>query len=607
MIRPLLTILAVSLVISGCDAPWPGNTFAEEVSAQSSVVEDTAPRVRRILANAESYASPSPDGRYMTFVDWSTGDVAMMEVATEESRRVTDKGTWTENGSWAEEPLFSPDGQRIAYAYGNTRAGIPHRYEIRTVATSGGETSLLYRFDTPDGWAQPVDWGTPGILLEIWFSTKDMGGLALLSADGGEPRMLHELEMKGPHPHEATFSPDGRWIAYRLAGQVYLIRPDGSNRAVLDVAAEALMGWATDGSALILHGDIDGTTAIWSVAVDDGRQVGEPVLVKVGPPALTPAGQAGSRYYYTIRVDVPRLFQSSVDLDEGRMLTPPTQVTSVMDGAASWPSWSPDGTLLAYVHSQPDQSARIMVRSVRNGEVLELAALERARVWNLVWDSSGSQLYYTVTYMGDENTFLESVDVDTGEREEFVLDVDGALFVVPGKRKAVITRQPRDDEGRATDGGLFLHDLATGSELLLRSYPSGLYPSGLLSVSPDEQTIAWVESSDDDGSTFLMAMPLEGGEAHIVAQKSSPEHLETNYRTPIRWSADGSTIFAVTGTSDSDLPHVLNSIPVDGGASTTIDLPEGLYHSISPDGSKLVFVKGNVRREMWVLEGLDSN
>jgi Tol biopolymer transport system component len=418
--------------------------------------------------------------------------------------------------------------------------------------------------------------------------------------------MLHELDIREPHPHEATFSPDGRWIAYRLAGQVYLIRPDGSNRAVLDVDARALMGWASDGSALILHGESDGTMAIWSVAVEDGRQVGEPVLVKVGPPALIPAGQARSSYYYTIQVDVPRLFQSSVDFDEGRSLTPPTQVTSVMDGAASWPTWSPDGTLLAYVHSQPDQSARIMVRSVRNGEVLEVATLLRAQnVRNLVWDPSGSQLYYSVKYVGEEtNLVLEGVEVDTGEREEFQLD--GTLIVaVPGTRKAVISRQPRDDEGRATDGGLFLHDLATGREVLLRSFPSGRHPSGLLSVSPDERTIAWVESNGDDHSTFLMAMPLNGGEASIIAQKSHPEHLESNHRSPFGWSPDGSIIFAATGTWESELPHVLNSIPVEGGTSKTIDMPEGLFHSISPDGSKLVFVKGDFRSEMWVLEGLD--
>jgi Tol biopolymer transport system component len=606
MIRPLLTILAVSLVISGCDTPWPENTFAEEVSAKSSVVEDTTPRVRRILAKAEDYASPSPDGRYMTFVDWSTGDVAMMDVATEESRRVTDKGTWTENGSWAEEPLFSPDGQSIVYAYGNTRAGIPFRYEIRTIPASGGESSLLYRFDTPEGWAQPVDWGTPGILLEIWTPITGLAGLALISADGGEPRMLHQLAIDGPHPHEATFSPDGQWIAYRLAGQLYLIRPDGSNRTVLDVSAGALMGWTADGSALILHSDIDGTTAIWSVSVENGRRVGEPVLVKVGPPALTPAGRAGSRYFYTVAVDVPRLFQSSFDLEEGRTLTTPTQVTSVMDGAVLWPSWSPDGTLLAYVHSEPDPAKRIMVRSVRDAEVLEVATLERAQhVRSLKWDASGSQLYYSVKYIGEEtDLILERVEVDTGERETFQLS--GSLIVaVPGERKAVIFREPRDDEGRATTGGLFLHDLKTGREVLLRSGGGWIRQTGDLAVSPDERTIAWVESSEDNRSTFLMAIPLEGGEARVIAQKSYPQHLETGLMS-LRWSPNGGTIFAVSGTSDSDLPHVLNAIQVNGGATAnTIELPDGLFHSINPDGSGLVFVKGDFKNEMWVLEGLD--
>lgn len=602
-------MLAIPLLVAGCDADQLRSAFAREASAQSARNADAAPRVRRVLAEAEDYSSPSPDGRYMTYVDWSTGDVAVLEVALGERRRVTDKGTWTENGSWAEEPLFSPDGQSIAYAYGNVLAGIPFRYEIRTIPASGGESSLLYRFDTPEGWAQPVDWGTPGILLEIWSPTMGQAGLAILSADGGEPRMLHQLTIDGPHPHEATFSPDGQWIAYRLAGQLHLIRPDGSNRTVLDVPAGALMGWAADGSGVILHSEIDGTTAIWSVAVENGRQIGEPALVKVGPPTLTPAGRAGTRYFYTVPVDVPRLFQSSIDLSDGRTLTTPTQVTSVMDGAASWPSWSPDGTLLAYVHNQPDQAKRIMVRSVRNGEVMEVATLERAQeVNNLVWDASGSQLYYSVKYIGEEmNLILERVEVETGERETF--ELNGRVIVaVPGQQKAVIFREARDDEGKATTGGLFLHDLRTGSEVFLTS-PAGMRGgAAVLAVSPDERTIAWVKGSEDNRSTALMAMPLEGGEARVVAQMSYPEHLETG-RQLLRWSPDGGTIFAVSGTSDSEqTPHVLNAIPWNGGAeASTIVLPDGLYHSIHPDGSRVVFVKGSFKDEMWVLEGLDSN
>lgn len=605
MIRPLLAVLTIPLLVSGCNTDQLRAAFAREASAQAANDTNAAPRVRRILAKAEDYSSPSPDGRYMTYVDWDTGDVAVLEVATGETRRVTDKGSWAENGSWAEWPKFSSDGESIVYAYGNVRAGTPHRYEIRTVPSSGGESSVLYQFDTHLGWAQPLDWAEPGILLEFYPEDGE-GGLALLPGGGGEPEVLLPYGIQGPHAHEATFSPDSRWIAYRFGGQVHLMRPDGSNQGTLTGSAKAILGWSPDGSAIIVHAERSGTTAIWSVPVGNGRQVGDPVLVKVGPPTLAAAGRAGDQYYYMVQVDVPRLYQTSIDLNEGRILTAPTELTAVIDGAALSPAWSPDGSLLAYVHQRTGQPHRVMVRSMRDGDVMEVATIERARdVENLVWDASGHQLYYSIRHTNEETTtVLESVVVETGERETFRLDAR-IIVAVPGRREAVLFRQRRDDDTRATSGGLFLHDLRTGSETLLTS-PKYMRGSGIMTVSPDERTVAWVDGSEDNISTSLMSMPLAGGEPRVVAQRSNPHHLETG-RQSVLWSPDGGTIFAVGGTWESNGPHVLNVIPLNGGAAKTIDLPDGLYHTISPDGSRLVFVKGDFKNEMWVLEGLDGN
>ena len=52
--------------------------------------------------DVDSFGAPSPDGRYLSFTDWSTGDLAIRYLPTHENRRITHKGLpWSESGSQA--------------------------------------------------------------------------------------------------------------------------------------------------------------------------------------------------------------------------------------------------------------------------------------------------------------------------------------------------------------------------------------------------------------------------------------------------------------------------------------------------------------------------
>ena len=44
---------------------------------------------------------PSPDGRFLSFTTVETGDLALFELATGDTRRLTDKGTWEESSDQA--------------------------------------------------------------------------------------------------------------------------------------------------------------------------------------------------------------------------------------------------------------------------------------------------------------------------------------------------------------------------------------------------------------------------------------------------------------------------------------------------------------------------
>ena len=87
-----------------------------------SATNPTAMAVRQIWAgpDVDNTGTPTPDGRFLTFIDWSTGDVAVRNLATGEKRRLTHKDPrpspqYEHGGS----PIVSPDGSQVAYSWSN--------------------------------------------------------------------------------------------------------------------------------------------------------------------------------------------------------------------------------------------------------------------------------------------------------------------------------------------------------------------------------------------------------------------------------------------------------------------------------------------------------
>src|SRR5205814_9467808 len=108
----------------------------------------TAPSaVRRIWAKAiDGSGSPSSDGRYLSFVDWDTGDLAVRELATGKNRRLTNKGSTLFS-------IWSPDCQQIAYRW--------NRSEIRLIRLDGSAPRVLYHNEQVYQ-VTPADWSPDG-------------------------------------------------------------------------------------------------------------------------------------------------------------------------------------------------------------------------------------------------------------------------------------------------------------------------------------------------------------------------------------------------------------------------------------------------------------
>jgi len=153
----------------------------------------------------------SPDGRYFSFCDFDTGDLAIRDLQTGKDRRLTNEGTLgDENATVSQEAgvsTWSSDGKQIAYEwYRTSDAG---RIELRVVGLDGGKPRILTR---NDGGSFAWSPDRKHIVASVSLRNKATQ-IVLISTIDGSTRALTDLK-RVIYPTTVRFSPDGRYVAY---------------------------------------------------------------------------------------------------------------------------------------------------------------------------------------------------------------------------------------------------------------------------------------------------------------------------------------------------------------------------------------------------------
>lgn len=92
-------------------------------ASETSTAKPSAIVARQVWAEAadpDFMGTPSADGKYVSYVDWTTGDLAVHELASGTNRNLTNEG-W-EKG-WAQHSVFSPDSRQLAYYWWSNEKG----------------------------------------------------------------------------------------------------------------------------------------------------------------------------------------------------------------------------------------------------------------------------------------------------------------------------------------------------------------------------------------------------------------------------------------------------------------------------------------------------
>ena len=628
------TGLAAVLVLGGCRSEGDGTAVAE-LQAESRLAAATAgpagstePRpevtLRRLWAGdyVDFYASSiSPDGRYMSMIDWASGNLALRDLSTDEIHGLTDVHN-EEGKPWegAGVSVFSPDGRRILYSweYGDgiqlrvidfepDAAGLPRAAEP-TVVLHNSELTPYFLFDwSPDG---------SQVLAKV-YTAGNSSQLALISTSDDRYRALRSFDWR--EPERAAFSPNGRYVAYDFQPEldspnidVFVMSVDGTYEAtVVDGPAnDGLLGWHPDG-AILFYSRRGGSPGVWRVPMMDGRPAGPAELVRADMLGIEPLGFAEGRFYYGVDVNPPRLHTASMDFETGRMVGAPTPVEDAARSQIRGWDWSRDGKFLAYSGPAPGGSM-IVIRSDRGEEVktfrLELGATRRP----FRWTPDGGSL---IVFAPDDNgrRGFHRIDLSTGSHTTIVRNDQLAEptprgdFDVSADGRTIFFATNPPDTDRWT---LVAYDMESGTarsitpvEWRIRGEAMG-WVFAAVSASPDGSELAIVAPDTASSSRMIGTIQTEGGPFTPLARVDDGDLIQGP-----EWSADGRFVVFSTGRLGTRGWEAWQTwiVPADGGEARLLDLVEDHVDGrvrLHPDGRRITFLAGESRGEVWVMDGL---
>jgi Tol biopolymer transport system component len=323
-------------------------------------------------------ATVSADGRWTAEFE-SRRHLQLRSLMSEDVRRVevmpeTVKG-------FAQFPVFSPDGRRIAFTWFADRA------ELRVVAIDGGSASqIVGAFTTA---VTPVGWHPNGTnLLVVANRPERASALEWISVISGERWIFRELGWRGGTSDRPAISPDGKFVVYsalpanpsqpppavnrgspppppRLEQHLYIRASDGSSEDALVNAAAVNRAplWSADGRRVLFVSNQSGTQDVWSIRVREGRAESSAVSIWSAASGIEPLkiDPDGEILYSTSR-PVPRRV-SILPVAAGAAGEP---IKEIAGGRAAW---SPDGGRIALMRTRSGggNAVDIVIHDVSRG------------------------------------------------------------------------------------------------------------------------------------------------------------------------------------------------------------------------------------------------
>lgn len=561
-------------------------------------------RIRKVWDEAiDSFfmGTPSPDGRYVTYVDWQKfANLGVRDLVKGENRLLTNNTSW-EDIEYCYNSVFSPDGRWIAYAW-QTKEPVT---QLRLISRDGSSTRILH--DGKDiSYLIPFGWTADGLhVLTLLYGLDDSKRISLVSTVDGAVRDVKVPPFKLPRSPRMSLSPDGKFVvcSYLPQGEsarsdIGLLSVEGGpvTPLVEHPADDVVLGWSPDGTHVLFTSDRTGSVGIWALRMSNGKPDGAPELVRGDMGNIRPmAISSDGKLYYGVYTGWSDVFIAPIDPATGQVLDRPAKAVRKYESFNSAPDWSADGQFLVCRSSRgrmATETPALLILSRETNEVRELdPRISGGLNFNFVrWSSDGRSVLSTGLDENGRSGALISIDARTGESR---------ILARPDQNGAIFAPCP------SLDGGSIFYfrlgrefrriiklDLKTGSEREINRLPFSPGPYWM-ALSPDGRQVA----TYSDNKIFILSH--DGAEFR--------ELVEAGGGTTLAWMPDGKNIL-YGRFRDGNVGEIVDlwTVPVTGGEPRKMGLSMSrLTHlQVSPDGTQIVFTASEDpgKSELWVLE-----
>jgi len=585
--------------------------------------EDAEFKLRQIWSGAgvDVDGAVSPDGRYLSFVDWATGDLAIRELASGTNRRLTNKGPWTQSREFALYSNWSPDSRRLVYQWYNK----DETFELRIYDIANSTERTLYQGRKSE-YAQPFDWSPDGksVLAGLYrlrdSSVEEFNQLCLISAEEGSVTALKTFSVSSGQsiplfsrdaPWGFAFSPDGKYIAYDIlrkdaskSRDIFLLSADGSTVTPLieHPAADTVFDWAPDGRGLLFISDRTGALDLWYISVAGGKAQGSPQMIKSGVGLAEPLGiTLQGQLFYGLQGGATDVYEVGIDPQTGKISGPLKKAVLQYEGHNAYPDYSPDGKLLAYISIQSTQTfppqVFLRILSLETGQVRELHP-DLPGFGFPRWAPDGR--FISVEGTGrDGRQGIFRVDVQTGDVVPIVLPDKGMPIYSHRWSKSGKAMFYSIGDRAGKTGSIFIRNFETGQDEPVPGAPSS---AQFFDISPDGK---WLVLMNRGAKRTIRIMPATGGEPREIYSFEEEENV------PLKpaWSADGRYIYFSKLQKPQGQGNIwdLYRVSAETGEAQKIDLSMAQlrHYSVHPDGQRLAFSSLGTNPEqsqVWVME-----
>ena len=596
----------------------------QRAAQAAEAVSITTRRVWRETSG--DWYSITPDGKYGVITDYQeSGNLALRDVATQETRSLTDDASWDEPYAYPWSAKVSPDGMQVAYAWDvQDRSG-----QMRVVSMEGFDQRVLYAEEGCGVW--PLDWSSDSRdLLAAKNCEAEADGvesfhLLLVSVQDSAARLLKDFGRE-PFPGARILSPDDRYAVYDVPVEadsgmrdIWMLAVDGSGETpiVQHPANDRLLGWVPGTDDVVFLSDRNGTWDAWAVGVANGRAQGVPRLLQRNIGEVQPIGFTadGSLFYQAYT----RWWSTSVAPFDAASGQVDRESAVAIRRSNMNVGWSPDGQSLALVGEEhgpggPGMGYRrpLRIRDLVTGEERELGRLKQTRRPH--WSPDGRSILINAHDEAREDEGyhggLYLVDVQSGDVSH-VLDMpDGTVWWYgfeaewSADGRAIIYSAYDED---AKEGRLVRRELASGTEREL--YRDSCLTSRVLDLTPDGRHLVFGIKDSVGGSPTLMnggrlmVMDLETGKVRelLVLRDWSLEGARS-----VQWAPDGGHVLYAT-PEINDATDVWWVAAGGGEPEKLWTFAEGKFtggFTVSPDGRQIALTVYSQEYEIRVMENL---